>query len=273
MKLRVSRGSVKASPEAIFMAMVVTLICAALLQAAAPKSDTTPPPVDLRDASARVTFDLGSGPGETVSVHGFELQITNPGPAALSATSTPAAQLAGSAQVKFERAPGTYTADLAAHGASGQRIPAVTVEVLDGAGKPAMVLHLGDVLVTSDHVVVLDRSALEQQKLALLDAVAQSTSDLQEAERQQNLTEALDKKRLSSAIEVARVHSQVDLLRKRLANQRQRLAMLEAHIAATGTLDEQVTLTFARFDLQTPGSGPVSFSFEPVKTRPSSLPR
>ncbi len=255
------------------MAMVVTLFCAALLQAAAPKTDTIPTPADLRDATARVTFDFGNGAGDTVTVHGFELQVTNSGSAALPAASTPAAQLAGSAQVKFERSPGAYTADLAAHGASGQRIPAVTVQVLDGSGKPAMVLRLGDVLVTSDHVVVLDRSGMEQQKLALLDAVAQSTSDLQEAERQQNLTEALDKKRLSSAIEVARVHSQVDLLRKRLANQRQRLAMLEANLAATGALDEQVTLTFARFDLQTPGSGPVSFSFEPVKARAISQPR
>lgn len=252
---------------------MVGFLFTALLQAApTARIDTTAVPAAIRDATARVTFDFGSGPGDTIVVQGFELQIANSGTAAVPAASTPSAQLEGAAQVRFERAPGAYTADLASRGASGQRIPSVTVNVLDGTGHTAMTLHLGDVLVASEHIVVRDRSGLEQQRLALLDALAQATADLQEAERQQNLTEALDKKRLSSAIEVARVRSQVELLRKRLVNQQERLTLLDAQLAAAGPLDEQVALTFARFDLQTPGSPPVSFVFEAPRGKGNGVP-
>lgn len=250
--------------------VVANLFAAALLAqtaVAAPRADTTAAADNLQNATARVTFDFGTGPSQPLLVRDFELQVSNAGPAAPPASNVPAAQLAGAVQVKFDRTPGLFTPDLAQRGASGQRIPSVTVEVLDPSGATTLTLRLSDVLVASDHVVVNDRSGLEQQRLGLLDAIAQLTSDLQEAERQQNLTEALDKKRLSSSLEVARVHSQVDLLRKRLENQRTRLALLESQIAATGPLDEQVALTFAHFDVEMPGAPPVGYTFEPPSTK------
>lgn len=245
--------------------VAANLFAAALLAQTAiatPRTDTALVAAGVKDATARVTFDFGNGPSQPLTVHGFDLEITNGGTAAPPASNVPAALLAGAAQVKFARTPGAYTADLAQHGASGQRIPSVVVEVLDPSGVTALTLRLSDVLVASDHVVVNDRSGLEQQRLALLDQIAQLTSDLQEAERQQNLTEALDRKRLSSSLEVARVHSQVDLVRKHLDNQRQRLGLLDAQLASTGPLDEDVGLTFAHFEIETPGSPSVGYTFE-----------
>lgn len=248
--------------------VVASLFAAALLAqtaVAAPRADTAAVADNLKDATARVTFDFGSGPSQPLLVRGFELQVTNVGPAATPASNVPAASLAGAVQVKFDRTPGAFTADLAQHGASGQRIPSVIVEVLDPSGATTLTLRLSDVLVASDHVAVNDRSALEQQRLGLLDAVAQATSDYQEAVRQQNLTEALDRKRLSSSLEVARVHSQVALLEKRLQNQQRRLALLDAQLAASGPLDETVVLTFAHFDVETPGDS-TSYTFQPPPT-------
>lgn len=238
----------------------------AQVAAAAPRADTSLLAAGAdKDATARVIFDFGSGPSQPLVVRNFELQVSNAGAAASPASNVPAALLAGTAQVSFVRTPGPFTAELAQHGASGQRIPNVEVDVLDPTGLTAMTLHLSDVLVASDHVTVNDRSALEQQRLGLLDAVAQTTSDYQEAVRQQNLTEALDRKRLSSSLEVARVHSQVTLLQKRLQNQQQRLSLLDAQLAATGPLDESVVLTFAHFAVTTPGDS-VSYTFQPPPT-------
>lgn len=249
--------------------VVANLFAAALLAqtaVAAPRADTSLIAAGaVQDATARVTFDFGAGPSQPLLVRDFSLQVANAGPAAAPAASVPAATLSGTAQVSFDRAPGPFTAELAQHGASGQRIPNVAIEILDPSGSTAMTLHLADVLVASDHVTVNDRSSLEQQRLGLLDAVAQATSDYQEAVRQQNLTEALDRKRLSSSQEVARVHSQVTLLQKRLRNEEQRLALLDAQVAATGPLDESVVLTFAHFDVATPGDSS-SYTFLPPPT-------
>jgi hypothetical protein len=108
-------------------------------------------------------------------------------------------------------------------------------------------------VVSSDRVVVAQADrALEQQRLDLTDAIAQVSADLQEAERQLNLTDVLDKRRLSSSQEVARARERVDVLQTRLDGQRRRLAMLEERIHEQSPVHEEVLLSFARFEVQVP---------------------
>jgi hypothetical protein len=202
---------------------------------------------DLREATARVTFDFGAGPTTPIPVRTLELGVANAGSALSPA---PPGQSGGLSHVAFARKPGLYTTELALHSSSGDHIPMVTVEVLDPDLKVLMTLRLSDAFVASDRIRMNSSdSDLRQQRLTLEETIAELNGDLQEAQRQLNLAEALDKKRLSSTQEVARARERVEVLQTRLGVQRQRLALLRRATDARGPLDEEVVLAFTKFEI------------------------
>ena len=217
--------------------------------------DSVPMP-QLRDATARVAFDFGNGAADTVLVRALELEFSNtvtvPITANGASTGKAPAPL-GSAHAKFVKDIGTLTSVLAQHGTTGDRIPNIVMDVADGSGHPLVRVHLSDAVVSSDRVVVADPDrALEQQRLDLNDAIAQISADLQEAQRQLNLTDVLDKRRLSSSQEVARARERVEVLQTRLDGQRRRLAMLDQRIRENAPVHEEVLLSFAHYEIEVP---------------------
>lgn len=234
----------------------LALLAAALQTGPAVSLDSVPLP-ELRDATARVSFDFGTGAVDTVRVRALELEFSNTAAVAIASGSGSSAgrtpSPTGSAHARFVKDIGPLTAVLAQRGTTGERIPSVVLDVTDPAGRSLVRLRLGDVVVSTDRVVVAQADrALEQQRLDLTDAIAQVSADLQEAERQLNLTDVLDKRRLSSSQEVARARERVDVLQTRLDGQRRRLAMLEERIHEQSPVHEEVLLSFARFEVQVP---------------------
>ena len=204
-------------------------------------SDSVKLPVETM---ARVTFDFGGGAVAPLLVQEFEAGFapTATGPNAANASGT---------RMRFVKAPDGLTPELARHGASAERIPSVLIEVMAG-DKPVMTLRLGDVLVASDRIAIDDgAAALEQQRLALVDGIAQLGADLQEAQRQLAVTDGLDKKKLSSALEVARARDRTELLETKLGVQRKRLSLLDRQIAEHLAVKEEITLVVPRFEIET----------------------
>jgi hypothetical protein len=226
------------------MMSITPFILLAALAAQRPASSDTVPPVPA-EAVARVTFDFGSGASTALLVQDFEAGF---------APSASASSNAGSVRVHFAKAPDSLTPELARRGASAERIPSVTIEVLGGAGgdKTLMTFRLSDALVASDRVAVDNGAAdLQQQRLALEDGIAQLRSDLQDAQRQLALTDALDKKKLSSTLEVARARDRAQLLETKLAVQKRRLDLLDKQIAAHLAVKEEITLVVPKFEIET----------------------
>lgn len=248
------------------MIMAILAASAALLVQPQAARDTIPATAP-RDPIARVTFDFGPTSGTaptTLVVRGLELGFTNTGTVAVTQQGSPSgsggsssqrASAVGTAQARFTKDIGPLTTELAHYGATGARVPNVTVEVLDTLGVTVMRVALSDVIVSSDRIVLSPRDAgLDQQRLALSDAISQLSADLAEAQRQLNLTDVLDKRRLSSTQEVARARERVELLQARLDNQRARMAMLDRQIGAQAPVHEEVLLSFGRFDVTVPGN-------------------
>lgn len=217
--------------------------------------DSVPAP-QLRDATARVSFDFGTGSADTVLVRELELEFSNSAAVSVSSSGTsngksPAA--VGSAHAKFVKDIGALTSVLAEHGTTGERIPNIVMDVADAAGHALVRVRLSDAVVSSDRVVVAEADrALEQQRLDLDDAIAQINADLQEAKRQLNLTDVLDKRRLSSSQEVARAREHVEVLQTRLDGQQRRLAILDQRIRENAPVHEEVLLSFAHYDIEVP---------------------
>ena len=211
---------------------------AAAADTVAVRIDTVPP--------ARLAFDFGLGLGQPVDAHSFDFGIVSaPG-------STAKNQLATNTQVRFVRAPDALSAELARRVASGERIAQVDAQLQGAAGTPAVLLHLYDVQVLSSHLVVnQDNVGLVQQRLGLVESIAQLNVDLQEAERQRDVTESLDRHRLSSSLEVAHARASAQVLEKRLAVQKQRLAIVERQLAEWTPIQEEVVLAVGRMEMET----------------------
>lgn len=215
---------------------------------------TTPAP------QARVTLDLGAGPEASFAVERFDLELANPG------SNRGGGAAPGSAQASFTRAPGAFTGELARRSATGLRIPAVTVQVLDTAGAVVMTLRFANVLVKSQRIVTNDEiPALQQQRMGLEEGLAQLTTDAQDAERELRAAETLARRKFTSRDDVVRAQERVDVLRTRLALRNSQLRLLNWRIARQGPLEEQVTLGFPQFDIQTgqPASS-TTVSLEPA---------
>ena len=113
-----------------------------------------------------------------------------------------------------------------------------------------MLVHLYDVQVVSTRLLLSDeRSALLQQRLTLVESIAQITADMQEADRQLSATESLAKQRLSPSLELARARSRAAVLAQRLDVQQRRLALVERDFARWIPTQEEVVLDAARAEL------------------------
>ena len=242
-------------------------------QAAAPAasgtpSDTIPKPPELREASARVIFQFGSSAGvgvvsgAPILVRGLEVSFASQPSPAPAGQGAPAPAVSIS-RLRFVKDPDAVTAELARRGMSGERIDTVMVEVIDGNGSTIMRLRVARALVASDRLS-LDPSggSLEQQHLSLMETIAQLSADLQEARRQLALNEALDKKRATSSLEVARAKERVSLMETRLAVQQRRLEILRRQIASRSPVDEEVTLSFSKFEIEAPEGARTAWSPE-----------
>jgi hypothetical protein len=221
------------------MIVLSSLVVAFLL---APQRDTAPVP-QIREATARVTFDFGTGTGASAPVVARALEVS-------FASGAPGAP---GARARCTKEPDALTSALSRYAASGAPITSVLLEILDGDGKPLLTLRLGDAVVASDRLV-LDASgaSLEQQRLNVEEAVAQLAADLLEAQRQYTLNDALEKKRATSSLETARAKEKVELLQTRLGVQRRRLAILQRQIGLQTPVNEEVTLVFSRFEVEGP---------------------
>ena len=192
---------------------------------------------------ARITLDLGTGPTVSFAATMIDLSMT-------TAQSTPKTPPVATVQLRFLRAPDTLSAELASRIGTGHI--ATTDVMLPAHGKtPSIALKLYDVQVSSMRLVTNeDNVGLVQQRLDLLESIAQLSIDLQEAQRQLAVTESLDKRKLSSSLEVAHAHATTDALSSRLNVQRQHLALVEELLSRWTPVREELVLTANRMDMQ-----------------------
>jgi hypothetical protein len=195
---------------------------------------------------ARVAFDFGFGLGSSFAARGVELRV-----AGVPATS-PKAQPTTAIQVRFIRIPDSLSADLTDRVASGSRISEMQAELPGRAGAPATTIRLYDVQVVSTRLTMNDDNiGLVQQRLGLEESIAQLTTELQEAQRQLEVTESLDKRKMSSSLEVAHARATTEVLTKRLAVEREHLVLIEQQIAHWTPIQEEIVLTAARMQMET----------------------
>jgi len=235
------------------IAFAPTLLAVAFAQTAIAARADRPVRDTLRDTvvsiardtvpAARITLDLGAGPTASFVANMIDLSMTTSQP-------TPKTPSVAMVQLRFLRAPDTLSAELASR--IGTTHIATTDVVLPAHGKtPSITLKLYDVQVTSMRLVTNeDNVGLVQQRLDLLESIAQLSIDLQEAQRQLAVTESLDKRKLSSSLEVAHAHATTDALSSRLAVQRQHLALVEELLSRWTPVREELVLTANRMDMQ-----------------------
>ena len=238
--------------------LILSLVLAQLTSSAHPASiarvDSLRPRSDSIAASARldslpvarIAFDVGAGLGTAFPARDVELKVSTVPPA------TPKAQPSTAIEVRFVRTPDTLSADLTDRVASGQRIATVQLELPGRAGAPSEIVRLDDAQVVSTHLTMNeDNIGLTQQRLGLESSIAQLTGELQDAQRQLAVTESLDKHKLTSSLELAHAHATADVLTKRLAVEREHLALVEQQIAQWTPIQEEVVLSASRVEMQT----------------------
>lgn len=208
-------------------------------------SATSPARVDSVPV-ARVAFDFGAGAGTAFAARGVDLNVTSvPAP-------TSKAQPTTAIRLRFLRTLDTLSADLTDRVTSGNRITEVDAELPGRAGAPVTIVHLYDLQVVSTHLMMNDDNiALVQQRLALEESIAQLAAELQDADRQLDVTESLDKRKLSSSLELAHARVTADVLTKRLAVEREHLVLVEQQIARWTPIQEEVVLAAARMQMET----------------------
>ena len=195
---------------------------------------------------AHVALDLGAGLGRSFAAHGVELKVTTVPPG--SARGQPSTAI----ELRFVRTPDTLSADLTDRVSNGNRIATMQAELPARIGAPATIVRLYDARVVSTHLTMNDDNIrLVQQRLGLEASIAQLTGELQDAERQLAVTESLDKRKLSSSLEVAHARAAADVLRKRLAVEREHLQLVEQQFANWTPIQEEVVLSAARVEMQT----------------------
>jgi hypothetical protein len=205
--------------------------------------DTTAVALDTLPAPEAIV-DFGATMGPPVAMRSFELSLTQ-GEATRARRKAPA-----TTRIRFVRAPDALSAPLARRVSTGERLPRVDAELPGGNGASPMLVHLYDVQVVSTRLLLSDeRSALLQQRLTLVESIAQITADMQEADRQLSATESLAKQRLSPSLELARARSRAAVLAQRLDVQQRRLALVERDFARWIPTQEEVVLDAARAEL------------------------
>lgn len=217
--------------------------------------------------SAHVSIDLGDGTLAEFDTRRFEVAVSQPANANASSAALP--------EVHLVKRAGAFTGALVQASASGQHLPSMLVSVPDSAGAAALSILLTDVVVATDRLVLTsERQTLEQQRIAQRATLAQLTSDYQEAQRQLTIAEQLGKSRVTTPQDLLRARERAAEVQQRLDLARQSYAMLESQLAAQGPMDEELTLRFARIEINgaEPGSrGAWDFSSitpPPVSKRP-----
>ena len=199
-----------------------------------------------RDSTARIAIDLGTGLGISFSARSVELTLSSIQP------TTKGASPATAVQLRFLRTPDTLSPQLATRVGGVEHVAAVEADLSGRSATPGMVLRLQDVQVVSMRVVTNENDVgLIQQRLGLEESIAQLSIDLQEAQRQLSVTESLDKRKMSSSLEVAHAHATADALTRRLAVQREHLALVERELARWVPIEEEVVLSASHIQLQT----------------------
>jgi hypothetical protein len=197
-------------------------------------------------STARIAIDLGGGLGASFIARSVELTINSIQPVAKTASPTTAVQL------RFLRTPDTLSPRLASHVGGAERLASVEATLSGRSGASPLVLRLRDVQVVTMRLVTNDDDiALMQQRLGLEESIAQLSIDLQEAQRQLTVTESLDKRKMSSSLEVAHAHATADILTRRLAVQREHLALVEQQLARWIPIEEEVVLSASGVEMQT----------------------
>lgn len=191
---------------------------------------------------AHVSIDLGSATAE-FDARSFELAVAQP--AGKDAPAVPTLP-----ELHLVKRAGPYTGALVQASASGQHAPTVTLSVPDSTGAPGMTIVLSDVVLATDRLVLTNaRAGLEQQRIAQEASLAQLTSDYQEAQRQLSIAEQLGKSRVTTPQDLSRAREHAAAAQQRLDLARRSYAMLEDQLAAQGPLDEELTLRFARIEI------------------------
>jgi hypothetical protein len=191
------------------------------------------------------TIDFGAAVGQPVAARTFSLDLRG--------TAGPRRGRPGAptTEVRFVRPPDAVSSELARRVSSGERIATVDVQLPSGSGMPAVNLHLYDVQVVSTRLLLSDADvSLVQQRLALLESIAQLGADVHEADRQLSATESLAKQQLSPSAELARARARAEVLAKRLIVQERRLAIVEQQLARWSPTQEEVVLVAARMKLE-----------------------
>ena len=224
---------------------VAPQVSRAVIDTLGPRRDSI---VARRDSTstARIAIDLGGGLGASFIVRSVELTINSIQPATKAASPTTAVQL------RFVRTPDTLSPRLATHIGGAERLASVEATLAGHSAASPMVLRLRDVQVVSMRLITNDDDiALMQQRLGLEESIAQLSIDLQEAQRQLTVTESLDKRKMSSSLEVAHAHATADVLTRRLAVQREHLALVEQQLARWVPIEEEVVLSASGVEMQT----------------------
>ena len=196
-------------------------------------------------STARITIDLGTGLGVSFVARSVELTLSSTQPATKGPTTA-------AVQLRFLRIPDTLSPQLASRVGGTERLALVEASLSGRSAATGMVLRLRDVQVVSMRLATNeDDIALMQQRLGLEESIAQLSIDLQEAQRQLGVTESLDKRKMSSSLEVAHAHATADVLTRRLAVQREHLALVQQQLARWVPVEEELVLSTNRVEIQT----------------------
>ena len=210
-----------------------------------PRKDSLPAKRDST-STARIAIDLGAGLNASFVARSVELTLNSVQPVPKAASPATAVQL------RFLRTPDSLSPQLASRVGGFERLASVQADLSGRSAGSGIALSLQDVQIVSMRVVTNDNDiGLIQQRLGLEESIAQLSIDLQEAQRQLGVTESLDKRKMSSSLEVAHAHATADALTRRLAVQREHLALVERELARWVPIEEEVVLSATHVQLQT----------------------
>jgi hypothetical protein len=192
----------------------------------------------------RVALELDSGAVANFDARDFELRVAHE-----SADRGPT-------ELRLVKQVGAHTGDLVRLGASGERVPSATIEILDSLGAPSATVRVRAVTVASDRIALsAARATLEQQRLSQQEALSALTTEYQEAERQRATVEALGKSHIGTRQDLERARDRASDLARRIELLRRRQALVERQLAAQGPLEETVVLRFDALEIDSGAPG------------------
>lgn len=216
----------------------VLVAASVLVAGATARGQSAAVPPSLFVPRVRVAIQVDSADTARFEARGFELRVN----AATGATAP--------AEVELVKEAGASTGELIRLGASGERAPWATLEVLDSLGKPMTTIGLAGVVVVSDRITLsAARTSLEEQRISQQEALSSLTADYQDAQRQLAMLEALSKSRVATRQDLAHARDRASDLQRRIDLLEQRQRLLATQIAAHGPLEETMVLHFDRLDI------------------------